>query len=88
MKSELAVNPEAFGAKATFTITNTGEIDGAEVAQVYIHDLAPIVERPEHELAGFVKVHLRPGESKVVSVKFDVSGWALLRLAVLGILLG
>ncbi|KNX49905.2 beta-glucosidase [Cryptococcus deuterogattii R265] len=69
--SELCVKPEIFGAKATFTLTNVGEIDGAEVAQVYIHDLAPTVERPEHELAGFMKVYLRPGESKVVSVNLD-----------------
>lgn len=83
MRSELSVKSEACGAKASFTLTNTGEIDGAEVAQVYIHDLAPIVERPEHELAEFVKVYLRPGESKTVSVSLDVSGRALLRLAVL-----
>ncbi|ADV25102.1 beta-glucosidase [Cryptococcus gattii E566] len=71
VRSELSVKPEIFGAKATFTLTNTGEIDGAEVAQVYIHDLAPTIERPEHELAGFMKVYLRPGESKVVSVNLD-----------------
>lgn len=84
VRSELSVKPEIFGAKATFTLTNAGEIDGAEVVQVYIHDLAPTVERPEHELAGFMKVYLRPGESKVVSVNLDVSGRALFHPAILG----
>ncbi|OCF58241.1 beta-glucosidase [Kwoniella mangroviensis CBS 10435] len=70
--SDVIVKPEAFEAKATFTITNTGDLAGAEVAQIYVHDLAPVVERPEHELAGLKKVLLQPGESKQVTVNLDV----------------
>ncbi|WWC69041.1 uncharacterized protein I206_102977 [Kwoniella pini CBS 10737] len=69
--SGLSIKSEKFGAKATFTITNIGQVAGSEVAQLYIHDLAPAVERPDHELAGLKKVYLQPGESKQVTVSLD-----------------
>ena len=49
-------------------ITNTGKVAGAEVVQVYCHDVKSSVSRPPRELVGFEKVHLRPGESKKVPV--------------------
>ncbi|WRT65289.1 uncharacterized protein IL334_002232 [Kwoniella shivajii] len=69
--SDLSVKQSEFGAKIGLTITNTGKLAGAEVAQVYVHDLAPTIERPEHELAGLVKVFLSPGESKQVTLSLD-----------------
>ncbi|MBR7100306.1 MAG: glycoside hydrolase family 3 C-terminal domain-containing protein, partial [Clostridia bacterium] len=56
---------------ATFTITNTGNVDGAEVAQVYIGKKESDVIRPKKELKGFTKVFLKAGESKTVTVPFD-----------------
>lgn len=50
------------------SITNTGDLEGAEVVQVYAHDVRSSVERPPRELVGFEKVYLRPGESKSVPI--------------------
>ncbi|MBR1780037.1 MAG: glycoside hydrolase family 3 C-terminal domain-containing protein, partial [Oscillospiraceae bacterium] len=57
--------------EATFTITNTGSVDGAEVAQLYVSAKAPRVYRPAKELKGFAKVFLKAGESKSVTIPLD-----------------
>ena len=49
-------------------ITNTGNSAGAEVIQVYSHDIQASVERPPRELVGFEKVFLKPGETKSTSI--------------------
>lgn len=56
---------------AAFTITNTGKMDGAEVAQLYVHARNPNVYRPAKELKGFTKVLLKAGESKTVTIPLD-----------------
>jgi beta-glucosidase len=53
---------------ATFTVTNTGKVAGADVPQVYLTD-APDGRRMR--LLGFERVELKPGESKTVTVKAD-----------------
>lgn len=58
-------------AQVEFTLTNTGDIDGAEVAQVYIRAKCGGIYRPDRELKGFQKVFLRAGESKRVSIPLD-----------------
>ena len=55
----------------TFTITNTGAVDGAEIAQVYVSCKNGKIFRPRKELKGFAKVFLKAGESKTVTVKLD-----------------
>ena len=55
----------------TFTLTNTGSADGAEVAQVYIACKNGKVFRPKKELKGFAKVFLKAGESKEVTIPLD-----------------
>jgi len=55
----------------TFTLTNTGDKAGFEVAQLYVQPVKPAVDRPEKELKGFTKVYLKPGESKTVSMPID-----------------
>lgn len=54
-----------------FTLTNTGTMDGAEVAQLYVGMENPKVFRPEKELKGFQKVFLKAGESQRVKIPFD-----------------
>ncbi len=57
--------------EATFTITNTGSVDGAEVAQLYVSPKAAKVFRPAKELKGFTKVFLKAGESRTVTIPLD-----------------
>ena len=57
--------------EVTFTLKNTGERDGAEVAQLYVHAVDPSVYRPNRELKGFAKVFLKAGESKTVTIPLD-----------------
>lgn len=57
--------------KATFTLTNTGDRDGAEVAQLYVAAQCKGVYRPVKELKGFQKVFLKAGESKQVTIELD-----------------
>lgn len=64
-------NLKADDKKATFTITNTGSVDGAEVAQLYVGAVAGSVYRPKKELKGFKKVFLKAGESKEVTIELD-----------------
>ena len=61
--------------KITFTATvkNTGKRAGAEVVQLYIHDVKASVDRPFKELKAFEKVMLQPGESRQVSLTIDSS---------------
>ena len=59
----------------TVNVKNTGSREGAEVVQLYIHDVKSSLERPYKELKGFAKVSLKPGESKDVSI--DVNNEAL-----------
>ena len=52
-------------------VTNTGDVDGAEVVQLYVGLPNSIVFRPAKELKGFKKVFLKAGETKEVSIPFD-----------------
>jgi beta-glucosidase len=52
---------------ATVDVKNTGNYDGEEVVQLYIHDLVGSTTRPVKELKGFQKIMLKKGESKTVS---------------------
>ena len=59
------------GTGVSFTVTNTGKADGAEVAQLYVGLPGAKVYRPEKELKGFAKVFLKAGESREVRIPFD-----------------
>jgi beta-glucosidase len=48
-------------------VTNTGNYDGEETAQLYIRDMVATVTQPVKELKKFQKVYLKKGESKEVS---------------------
>ncbi len=53
--------------KVSFTLTNTGNVVGEEVAQLYSQDRFASIVRPVKELKDFAKVKLNPGESKVIT---------------------
>ena len=62
--------------QATFTLTNTGDREGAEVAQLYVSDPVCSVMRPVKELKRFKKVFLKPGESRRITLDIPVSSLA------------
>ena len=57
--------------KIKVPVTNTGKVAGAEVVQLYIHDVEASVDRPVKELKGFDKVYLEPGQTKFVEFVID-----------------
>ena len=66
--SEMPVNGSV---TASVTVTNTGDRDGDEIVQLYIHDIYASTARPVKELKGFKKVHIAAGQS--VQVDFTIT---------------
>ena len=65
-------------ATVTATITNTGSVAGADVAQLYVGDPAASQDPPE-QLKGFKRVTLNPGQSATVSFPLtihDLASWS------------
>jgi beta-glucosidase len=54
--------------KLLVDVKNTGQREGSEVVQMYIHDMFSSVTRPVKELKGFKKVWLKPGTSMTVTL--------------------
>jgi len=54
-----------------FSVTNSGEVAGEEIIQLYCRPPKGDIFRPIRELKGFAKVVLSPGETKEVTIKFD-----------------
>ena len=63
--------PDGANAPVTVTasVTNTGPVAGAEVVQVYLGVPGP--GQPPKRLAGFRKVFVEPGASKLVAITID-----------------
>jgi beta-glucosidase len=53
---------------ASFTVTNTGKVAGADVPQVYLTEAAG---EKRTRLLGFERVELKPGESRTLTVAAD-----------------
>jgi beta-glucosidase len=60
----------------SFDVTNTGSVEGAEVAQLYVSDPSAKAMRPERELKGFAKVRLAPGETKHITLDLDARAFS------------
>lgn len=69
--SDLTIGPARVGADGQVTIrlsvTNTGQREGDEVVQLYLHDLYASVTRPVKELKGFQRLTLAPGQKRTVT---------------------
>ena len=67
----LKINKAAFAkgepVQVSVEITNSGNYDGKEVAQLYIQDVAASLARPVKELKGFELINLKKGETKTVT---------------------
>ena len=68
--------------KVSFTLKNTGDVDGAEVAQVYVADKESTIFRPVKELKGFKKIFLKAGEEKTVEFELDKRAFAFFNVEI------
>ncbi len=59
--------------RATVTVTNTGDVAGDEVVQLYLHDPVSSMSQPVRRLRGFERVTLEPGQSRQVVFTLDRS---------------
>jgi beta-glucosidase len=57
-------------------VRNAGTRAGAEVVQLYLHDVESSLPRPEKELKGFARVMLQPGETRTQTFTLDPSTMA------------
>jgi beta-glucosidase len=71
----LRINKNKIGGDEKFTvfvdIYNSGNREGAEIAQLYVEDIKCSIERPIKELKAFKKVKLRPDEKLTVNFELD-----------------
>jgi beta-glucosidase len=67
----LVAKPPVSGGKGdiavTVDVTNTGNREGDEVAQLYVREEVSSVETPSRSLKGFARIHLKPQETKAVT---------------------
>ena len=59
-------------------VTNTGKMAGDEVVQLYIHDVESSITVYDKMLRGFERIHLEPGESKVVTMTLTPESFTML----------
>lgn len=73
--SDIQISPKVITpnetATVTLKVTNTGDMAGDEVVQLYTRDVLSSITTYEKNLAGFERVHLQPGETK--EVKFNIN---------------
>ncbi|MEI8046740.1 MAG: glycoside hydrolase family 3 C-terminal domain-containing protein [Bacteroidota bacterium] len=70
-KVDLIQKTDPLSCVVSFEIKNTGNLEGKEIAQVYVRDLESALPRPTKELKGFAKASLKAGESKTLKVTLD-----------------
>lgn len=72
---DLAVLPKSprYGqvVQVTLKVKNAGPRAGAEVVQLYLHQVKSAVDRPPKELKAFRRVELKPGEEQTVTLQLD-----------------
>ncbi|MYF50287.1 MAG: glycosyl hydrolase [Gammaproteobacteria bacterium] len=76
---ELSADAFAQGGElaVSFALTNSGDLAGSEVVQLYAHAAQSSVHRPEQELRAFTKVALAPGETRRVTLTLDDAAFAV-----------
>jgi beta-glucosidase len=75
--SDLLIHGTTFAAEdvldVSITLTNSGEVAGAEVVQLYVSDQQAADDRPLQSLKNFQKIHLEAGQSHRVSMKLPIA---------------
>ncbi len=72
-KTEIGENDTV---RVSVDVTNTGDVEGKEIVQLYISDKTGACRRPLRELKGYEKVSLKPGETKTVDFTLDYRSFA------------
>lgn len=67
LRADATTVEDSTGVRVQVRVRNTGPRAGQEVVQLYVHERAPRVVRPEQELRHFAKVALAPGEEQTVT---------------------
>jgi beta-glucosidase len=70
--SRTSVSPHG-SLTASMKVTNTGQVAGDDVVQLYLHDPVASISQPVRRLRGFQHVTLAPGESRTVTFTVDRS---------------
>ncbi len=63
--------------KISFKVKNIGSVPGAEVAQIYVENPYDGFARAKHELRGFEKIFLNPGEEKSVEITLEERAFSI-----------
>jgi beta-glucosidase len=71
LKLDKAVIGDKDKLKVSFTLENTGNRKGAEIAQIYVRDIKSTHFVPSKELKEFVKAELEPGEKKEITIELS-----------------
>ena len=79
--SDLEVAVEGQRVRLAVKAFNAGTRAGSTVLQVYVHDVASSVARPEQELKAFEKVYLAQGERRPVEFTLDARAFAVYDVA-------
>ncbi|HEY5704275.1 MAG TPA: glycoside hydrolase family 3 N-terminal domain-containing protein [Terrimicrobiaceae bacterium] len=66
---DVAIDENAAAIRTRLAISNTGHRDGDEVVQIYVRHLEPRESPTNRSLAGFKRISLRKGESRIVEIK-------------------
>lgn len=66
--SDLKINKSKENIEVSFKIKNIGNIEGKEIAQLYISEQNPNIFKAKKELKGFEKVDLKPNEEKKIKI--------------------
>ena len=74
--SELTVTPAGDGFDVRLEVRNSGNRDGSETVQIYVHEENPCVPRPVRELKGFCKVSIPKGQARTVTVHLPREAFA------------
>lgn len=69
LKAEKDVKTNSESTTLTFQVKNTGEVESDEIAQLYLSPKDKSQNIRPIQLQGFARVHLKPGETKTVSIK-------------------
>lgn len=74
--SELTVTPAGDGFDVRLEVRNSGNRDGSETVQIYVHEENPCVPRPVRELKGFCKVSIPKGQARTFTVHLPREAFA------------